>query len=136
MLFRSARWVFPVPTGVVAVGAKSVALVRTGSARAAVYTSSFSIVASGAVGSRIVVHGDDIATVLSADATTLHPVAEYPAGHWRRAFAPEPRGALFELTGATVRRWQLGRRRFDPTALPEAFAVHDVRVRPAGRSIR
>lgn len=131
-----ARWVFPVPAGVVAVGAKSVAFVRTGSARAAVYTPSFSIVASGAVGNRIVVHGDDIATALSADATTLHPAAEYPAGHWRAAFAPEARGALFELTTTTVRRWQLGRRRFDATALPEAFALHDVRVRPVSRSIR
>lgn len=129
-----ARWLFAVPAGVVAVGAKSVASVGAGPGRVVVSTPSFPIVAACAVGSRILVHGRETSTVLEADGQSVRPVAEYASRHWRADFAPEPRGALHTLTAKGIRCWELSRRRLDPAALPEAFALRFERLRPFGRS--
>lgn len=124
------RWLFPVRGGVVAVGTKSVMIVRPGSATVSVHATAFPIVSAGAVGSRVLVHGDGLATALAAGSATARPVAEYPLGHWRATFAHEPRGALYVLAEDGVRRWGLARRRLDAAALPEAFAPRYLRVRP------
>jgi len=129
-----ARWVFAVPRGVVAVGEKSIALVDGASSRPAVHTPTFPIMAAGAVGSRVLVHGRETSAALAADAAGVHAVAEYRSRHWRAAFAPEPRGTLHTLTAQGVRRWELARRRLDAAALPEAFVPRLERIRPSAAS--